>query len=76
MLSITLPDIMERQLKAVIAKTGGTISELVENAVERYFRELEEDQDDIKAASLALKEYERDGGGIPWEQVKRELELR
>ncbi|MEO5349483.1 MAG: hypothetical protein H7836_07555 [Magnetococcus sp. YQC-3] len=75
MFSVTLPDAMEGQLKAVIEETGGTISELVANAVDRYLREIEEDRQDIEAARLALEEYERDGGGVPWEQFKRELGL-
>ena len=75
MLSVTLPDAMEGALKAAIAKTGGTIADLVINAVERYLREMEEDRQDAEAARLALEEYERDGGGVPWEQLKQELGL-
>ncbi|MEO5364152.1 MAG: hypothetical protein H7838_11095 [Magnetococcus sp. DMHC-8] len=76
MFSVTLPDTMEGQLKAVIEETGGTISELVANAVDRYLRELEEDRQDVEAARLALEEYERDGGGISLDEFVRELGLQ
>lgn len=66
---------MEGQLKAVVEETGGTISELVADAVNRYLREMEEERQDIEAARLALEEYERDGGAVPWEQLKQELGL-
>ena len=76
MFSVTLPDTMKGPLQAVIEETGGTISELVANAVNRYLREIEEDRQDTEAARLALEEYERDGGGISLDEFVRELGLQ
>ena len=76
MFSVTLPDTMEEQLQAVIKETGGTISELVADAVNRYLREIEEDRQDTDAARLALEEYERDGGGVSLDEFVRELGLQ
>ncbi|MBF0615175.1 MAG: hypothetical protein HQL92_08480 [Magnetococcales bacterium] len=75
MLSVTLPESMQEPLQTAVAATGGTIADLVAHAVERYLLELEEDRQDVEAARLALEEYEREGGGIPWEQLKQELGL-
>ncbi|MBF0135990.1 MAG: hypothetical protein HQL65_07100 [Magnetococcales bacterium] len=73
MLAVTLPDTMEKQLHAMVEETGGTITELVVHAIERYLQEMEEDRQDIAAARLALEEYERDGGGVSLDEFVQEL---
>ncbi|MBF0311082.1 MAG: hypothetical protein HQL56_16325 [Magnetococcales bacterium] len=76
MLSVMLPDSMAEPLQAACEETGGTLSQLVVEAVERYLRELEEDRQDVKTARLALEEYEQNGGGIPLDDFARELGIR
>lgn len=67
---INVPDSLALEMQNAIDITGGTFSELVVSAINRYLVEL----DDIEAAKLALEEYEREGG-TPWKQVKQELGL-
>lgn len=75
MSAITVPDDLEEMLQFVARQTGRPLEELIREALDQFLEEWE-NQHDAKDAHLALEAYQREGGGIPWEQVKQELGLR
>lgn len=76
MTTITLPDDLGTRLQTAAKETGGTIADLVREAVVRYLTEMEEDCQDIEAARIALEEYERDGKSITLDELVRDLGIR
>lgn len=60
--------------RIVITRHGKPVAALISASDMEKFQELE-DWNDIRAAEAAERETRRAGGPIPWEKVKRELNL-
>lgn len=73
MIDITVSDDLEGQLRRVANEFGGSIDNLVEEALRHYLIEMEQDRQDIASARLALEEYEKEGGGITLNELASEL---
>ena len=61
--------------RVVITKHGKPVAALISASDMEKFEELE-DWNDIQAAEAAERETKKAGGPIPWDRVKRELNLR
>ncbi|MEO5331449.1 MAG: hypothetical protein H7839_05445 [Magnetococcus sp. YQC-5] len=73
MLAIELSSNTEALFQSVSRETGRPLNDLVQEALNRFLEEWEEQQD-VMDAGIALREYEQTGG-VPWTQVKQELGL-
>lgn len=74
MLTVTLPQPLEERFRELAASTGRSVEECLTEAATRFLEASEEERHDVELARQAVTEYEREGG-IPWEQVKRDLAL-
>lgn len=69
MISITVSDDIESQLRRVANEIGGSIDDLVKDASRHYLAERELDKQDIESARLSLEEYDREGGGVTLDEL-------
>ena len=72
MLSVRLSKDLENRLDALSARTNRAKSFYIKKAIAKFL----EDQEEIEWATQAYKEYLESGKKtIPWEEVKKELNL-
>ncbi|MBF0427832.1 MAG: ribbon-helix-helix protein, CopG family [Magnetococcales bacterium] len=72
MLTVTIPDDLAESFRLLAEGAGQSLHECIAGVMRRYLDEMEE-LEDVEDARFALEEYERNGGGVPWDQVKRDL---
>ena len=61
-----------RAIKVEAARADRSVKAVVEEALNAWLEALE-DAEDIAAATLAMEEYERDGGGVSADEVFAKL---
>ena len=61
-----------RAIKVEAARGDRSVKAIVEEALNAWLEALE-DAEDIAAATLAMEEYERDGGGVSADEVFAKL---
>ena len=76
MLSVTLPQELETQLKSLADQTGQSISEHIRDAVTQYFSDLENDKQDLRLAMDSLHEIEAGGKTVTLDELEDDLGLR
>lgn len=63
-------------LEQAVARTGWNKSKITEEALNRFFSELEEDAEDARMADEAYSRFKASGeAAVPAEQVYKELGL-
>lgn len=76
MLAIELSADVEKMFRTVSQKTGRPLDELVQEALDRFLEEWEDQRDAVEAQQL-YREFKEDGEqGIPWKDVKSSMDLK
>ncbi|HAT50872.1 MAG: hypothetical protein HQL07_14180 [Nitrospirae bacterium] len=76
MLAIELSADVEEMFRTVSQKTGRPLDELVQEALDRFLEEWEDQRDAVEAQQL-YREFKEDGEqGIPWKDVKSSMDLK
>ncbi|HIJ83058.1 MAG: hypothetical protein HW380_581 [Magnetococcales bacterium] len=76
MLAIELSTDMVDMLQVVSESTGRPLKELVQEALNRFLEEWEDQQDATEAQQLYREFKEGDEQGIPWKDVKSSMDLK
>ncbi|MBF0369398.1 MAG: hypothetical protein HQL52_08085 [Magnetococcales bacterium] len=76
MQTIQLSQDMEEMFQTLAKETGRPLKELIHEALDRFLHEWE-DQQDAEESERLYREYMESGEpGIPWEQVKADMDLK
>ncbi|MEO5370493.1 MAG: hypothetical protein H7833_10540 [Magnetococcus sp. DMHC-1] len=72
--AIHIPTDMEEMFQFIANKTGRSLDDLIQDALDHFLVEWEDQQDAIEADRLYREFKESGEKGIPWEQVKAKLD--